>query len=279
MSETNSFNKKINLKSDELIAIQDIVLEYILSNGWKDYEGFARKLSETILRRRPKTEQDLIQCIGRFTHPFYSFIGVSKKEFLKRFPVQQVIQRLSNMPKQPKTQETVVVIAPPPKPKPSHITFAQIFPEIEKMSIEEAKQLLGKLDMPERVIQNALRTALREKGATNIAERKSDTSLEVADLEDFSLKIGRQWYSFVSVVKGYDSLRKPRVRWEDVAHQVTKAYQGTQPNHVLLILAKNPVDGLITQLVSYGKTVGNRHLVILVEPIDLARFLHARQLI
>ena len=279
MSEQKSFNKKTSLRPDEIIAIQDIVLEYILSRGWKDYEGFARNLSEAILRRGPETEKALVQCIRNVKHPFYSFNGIDKREFIQRFPEQQVIQRLSNIPDRQQTRETVVIVTPTPKPKSTHITFGQIFPEIERTSIEEVKRLIGKLGIPERLIQDALRTALREKGATNITERKSDTSLEVADLEDFSLKIGRRWYSFVSVVKGYNSLKNPRVRWEDVAHQIMKAYQGTEPDHVLLVLAKDPVDGLITQLVNYGKSVGNRNLVIIVDPINLARFLHSRQLV
>ena len=43
------------------------------------------------------------------------------------------------------------------------------------------------LDIQERVIQNALRDSLREKKASNIVERKSDSSPEVADIEDFTL--------------------------------------------------------------------------------------------
>lgn len=279
MSEKKSFRKKTSLRPDEIIAIQDLVLEYIISNRWKDYEGFVRTLSEAILRRRPETELSLVQCIRNLRHPFYSFNGIDKREFIKRFPGQQVIKRLSNIPDRQQYREKVVVVTPTPKPKLSHVTFGQIFPEIKQTTIEDGKRMIGKLDVPERLIQDVLRTALREKGATNITERKSDTSLEVADLEDFSLKIRRRWYSFVSVVKGYRSLKNPRVRWEDVAHQIMKAYQGTKPNHVLLVLAKDPVDGLITHLVNYGESVGNRNLVILADPINLARFLHARQLI
>ncbi len=112
-----------------------------------------------------------------------------------------------------------------------------------------------------------------------MVERKSDTSLEVADLEDFSLRIGARWRSFVSVIKGFDSLPKARVRWVDIIHQITKGYQGTQPDYVLLVLAKDTVDGLITQFVTYGESVGNRNLVILMDTVHLARFLRARTVI
>jgi len=278
MSEKRSYKKSTKLKPDEIIAIQDIVLEYILSNRWRDYQRFARCLSETILRRRPGTEEALIQCIQKLRHSFYSFNGVSREEFLKRFPMEQVLRRLSDIPERQRVLEKVVIVTPS-KPRSTRVTFRRIFPAIESVSVEEAKHMIGKLDMPERSIQDALRKALRERGATNITERKSDTALEIADLEDFSLEVGRQWYSFASVVKGYSSLKRNRVRWEDVSHQITKAYQGTNPDHVILVLAKDPVDGLITQLVNYGESVGNRNLIILVDPVDLARFLHSRQLI
>ena len=147
------------------------------------------------------------------------------------------------------------------------------------MTIEEAKQLMYEINLPERIIQDELRDALRERGATNITERKSDSALEVADLEDFSLKIGKQWFSFTSVVKGYNSIQKRRVRWADIAHQVTKAYQGTKPDYILLVLAKDLVDGVISQFVEYGNTVGKRNLILLVDPINLLRFLRARKII
>lgn len=279
MSKRKFLNKKISLKPNEIIAIQDIVLEYILSNGWRDYEKFARNLSEKILKRRPETEKAVVQCIKNFAHPFYSFNLITKKEVLKRFPINQVIQRLSNIPEQKGITKTTIIVTQQSKPKFSLITFRQIFPEIEEITIKEAKQLVTKLDMPERLIQDTLRTALRERGATNMTERKSDTSLEIADLEDFSLKVGRRWVSFVSVVKGYNSLKKRHATWKEIAHQIVKAYHGTKPNHILLVLAKDPTDGLITQLVNYGESIGNRNLVILIDPVELARFLHVKKVI
>ena len=39
----NSFQNKRELDSQTLIAIQDILLEHILSNKWEDYEDFARE--------------------------------------------------------------------------------------------------------------------------------------------------------------------------------------------------------------------------------------------
>lgn len=276
----NSFQNKGIISSESLIAVQDILLEYILSNKWEDYEDFARELSERILVKYPNDEKDLLQCIKGFSHPFYSFNDVSKDRFLNRFPFKKIIRRLSTFPKQEKMAQTAGTVIPEKrKIELSPLTPSQILPEIETVAIAKASLLIDKIDLPERIIQDALRNALRERGATNITGRKSDSSLEVADLEDFSLKIGKDWHSFTSVVKGYKSLSHKLVRWEDIAHQVTKAYQATEPDYILLVLAKDPVDGVISQFVEYGQTVGKRNLILLVDPINLARFLHARKLI
>jgi len=276
-----SFRSKKEISSQALIAVQDILLEYILSNRWEDYEDFARELSERIIKKNPKTEKVLLQKIKSFNHSFYCFNDVQKEKFLIRIPLKKIIRRLASLPKNGKQigRVEIKVISKTPKRKQTPISPIQIFPEIENVKIKDAHQLLDRIKIPEREIQNALRTALRERGATNITERKSDTSLEVADLEDFSLKIGKQWYSFTSVVKGYKSLPKKCVRWEDIAHQITKAYQRTEPDYILLVLAKDLVDGVTSQFVEYGKTVGKRNLIILLDTVNLTRFLHARKII
>ena len=276
MSQNSS--RKAKLKPAEIIAIQDLILDFILSNDWKDYEGFARKLSERILRQKPKTEKDLLISVESLKHPFYSFNTINKSRFLQNLPQKLILERLKDIPEEKIIFEKVVVTQ---KVKPTKIpmTCSKIFPELEKYSFEDGLNLIKNLNVPERLIQNTMRMALRERGATNMVERKSDTSLEVADLEDFSLKIDGKWHSFVSVIKGFDSLTKARVRWVDVIHQITKGYQGTHPDYVLLVLAKDTVDGLITQLVTYGETVGNRNLIILMDTVNLARFLRVRNVI
>jgi len=154
------------------------------------------------------------------------------------------------------------------------LSFSELFPEIRDVDSLKAESLLQKLEsLDERKIQDALRSVLREKGATNMVQRKSDSSLEVCDLEDFVLKIDGRDISFTSVVKGYKSVGHSKIGLGDIAHQIMKAFNGTFPNYILLVLAKPPVDGVITNLIRYGESVGNRDLVILVDPIDIARFL------
>jgi hypothetical protein len=265
--------------TEEIIAIQDIVLEYVLSNYWKDYQQFVRDLSERILEKRPKNETSLTKLLNQVSHPFYSFNGISRKEFVSRFPTREVIHRIKNMPKSTTVRERIIVTPPQPTHKKKcSIKPIQVFPEISKIDLNTARALIKSLDIPERVVQDALRDALREKGATNMIERKSDTSLEIADLEDFTLDINGHTFSFTSVVKGYRSINSSKVSFKDIAHQIMKA-NATNPDYILLILAKPIKDGVITGLVKYGIDCGNRNLIILIDQIDLARFLRVRKII
>lgn len=273
-----SLTKK-RLQSDEIIAIQDVILEYVLSNYWQDYMNFARKLSERILKERLTDKQKLLTSIEKFSHPFFVFNEISKERFLAGFPTDEIIHKLKNIPEQPSVEKEIVVISQKStKKKKSNVIFEQIFPEVAKVNITTAKELVSLLDIEERIIQDALRDALREKGATNMVERKSDTSLEVADIEDFTLEINGRSTSFASPVKGYRSIKKKNISFEAIAHQVLKA-NATNPDHILLIVAKPLADGVITQLVKYGKDCGNRNLVIIADPVNLARFLRTRNII
>lgn len=271
-------SKNQKLSPEEIIAVQDIILEYILSNEWKDHKSFARTLSEKILRSKPLTKKTLKTILSRFVHPFFAFNDVPRKEFVERFPIDETVHRISNVPVATKTK--VEIITPKqPTTKKSNVTLEEIFPEIENVDIETGKSLVNSLDIYERIIQDALRDVLREKKATNIFERKSDSSLEIADIEDFTLRIGEKKRSFSAVVKGYKSVgKKATIVFEDIAHQVLKANY-THPDHILLILAKPLGDSVVSHLIEYGKNGGNRNLVIIMDPVNLARFLRVRGII
>jgi len=160
------------------------------------------------------------------------------------------------------------------------ILFSDLFPEIRRVDSREAEELLPKLEsLDERKIQDALRGALREKGATNMVSRKNDGSQEVADLEHFVLKINGRDTSFACVVKGFKSLPAAQTRFKDIAHQIVKAYNGTFPDYILLVLAKQPVQSVITSLTRYAESVDKKDLVIQVDPIDLTRFLRCYKVI
>jgi len=120
------------------------------------------------------------------------------------------------------------------------------------------------------------------KASGRPSERKvhhlSRTGERIADLEHFYLEVKGIKFSFSAVVKGFRSLSKPRVNWESVSYQITKAYE-TRPDYIFLLSAKEPVDGVITRFVDYGDSVGNRHLVIFVPPMDVAKLLRWRGII
>ena len=272
----SSLKKNQKLRPEEIIAIQDIILSCIQSNDWKDYQDFAGVLTEKILKKKNSDRSILEKTIIGFSHPFFTFNEISKRGFADRFPYDQVIHRMKNIPESP--QIPVKVTIHQARKRLSKITFEDIFPEIRRVDLETAKSLVGSLDIKERVIQDALRDALRQKGATNMVERKSDSSLEIADLEDFVLNVGRRSHSFTAVVKGYRSIKGLKVSFEAIDHQIMKA-NATKPDYILLILAKDPKDTVVTHVTNYGRDCGNRNLVEVVDPISLARFLRTKGVI
>ena len=271
-----------NDKSTEIIAIQDIILDFILSNCWKDYNGFARQLTERILDVKSIEKEIIEKEILSLSHPFYSFNGVSKKAFLKRLPFDLVINRLKKMPENKEVVQVEVSIThayPKPTVK-SRVSIDEVFPEINTIDIATAKVLAeSSLDIYERVIQDTLRDYLRVKNATNIGERKKDGSLEVADIEHFTLRINGKIKSFSVVAKGFRSIgKRPNIIFEDIAHQILKANE-TNPDHILLIVAKPLADGVTTKIVEYGKNCGNENFVVIMDAVNLARFLRVRKAI
>jgi hypothetical protein len=266
MSGKNTLND-----SFKKIAVHDIVLEYILSHHWDDCNNYSSLLVDTILKQDSIDNKYILKRLLKIPHQFFHFNNIKKEVFFKSFPLDKIITVISEYNKLNVLSTDSNIIFPP-------IIIEQIFPEIKKVNYQVAELLLDKLDISERLIQDELRVALRDIGATNMVQRKSDSSLEVADLEDFNLKVENIFHSFTAVVKGYRSISGKTVTLEDIMHQIVKAYD-TRPNYILLFLAKNPTDGLITRLVKYGSDVGNRNLVVIIDPINLVKFLKIRKII
>ena len=133
--------------------------------------------------------------------------------------------------------------------------------------------------LPEDKIQEALVDSLREKNATNCRGRAKDTVLEVSDLEHFSVNVKGIPTTFSAVVKGYKSISGKTITWENIAHQVIKAFNRTHPDYILLVLAKNPADSVTSELIQYAKSIGNQNLIVMCDPLELTRFLIARHLL
>lgn len=97
MSE--QFSSKRHRLIEDMISVEDILLEYIIDNGWKDYNKFARKLTERIVEAQPSTRENLTESLEHFAHPFFSFNGITKERFISRFPLTELLQQ-SRIPRQ-----------------------------------------------------------------------------------------------------------------------------------------------------------------------------------
>ena len=249
--------KNINLE----IAITNIVLNRIWTRNWKDYDKFSTKLSCQIIRENPQSKDELVKCIRAFENPFYSLNKITSDTLIEILPLDEMLGTLLKYRG----------LEP--------LTFSDIFTETSLISIEDGKKFVVELvKIPEETIQEALVDSLREKNAKNCRSRGKDTVLEVADLEHFVVTVKGNATSFSCVVKGSKSL-SGTINWEKIAYQVLKAYNGTHPEHVIVVLARNVADSVTSEVVEYGKSVGNENLVILCDPVELTRFLKARKII
>jgi len=243
------------------IAVTNRVLNRIQSRYWKDYDNFSSKLSCHIIKSDPRSKNELIASIKSFESPFYSLNEINTDILVGILPLDDVLDLLS------KYRE----VGP--------LTFSDVFEETSLVTVEEGKKsVAGLATLPEEKIQETLVDSLREKNATNCRSRGKDTVLEVADLEHFLVQVKGTPTTFSCVAKGSKSLGGT-INWEKIAHQVTKAYNRTHPQHVLVVLARNLADSVTSELVEYSKSVGNENLVVVCDPVELARFLKARKII
>lgn len=96
MSGQKSSRKKL---IEDQISVEDIILEYIIDSGWKDYNKFARKLSEEIVESQPSTQAELARLLRSFSHPFFVFNNITKGQFLACFPLVELL-RQSKIPRE-----------------------------------------------------------------------------------------------------------------------------------------------------------------------------------
>lgn len=101
MSGQKSSSKRTRLIED-IISVEDILLEYIIDSRWKDYRKFVKKLTEKIIEKQPSTQEDLAKLVRNLTHPFFTFNGITKEQFVVRFPLTELLLQ-SRIPRQPLT--------------------------------------------------------------------------------------------------------------------------------------------------------------------------------
>ncbi len=242
------------------IRILNLVLNHIYSHDWTNYDDFAESFVEHLLDA-DNSRLDFDRALTKCNSSFLTLNSISKNNFLS----EEFATKITNA-----WARTGRVLHPV-------ISFYDIFPDAYAVPDEDVKGLATNLDVPEGKIQQGLRDALREKGASPISRRGKDSALEISDIEHFYLDLKGTKFAFSVVVKGFRSLSK--LNWESIAHQVTKAHQASKPDYILVLSAKEPVDGVITSMVTYGESVGNKHLVIFVPPMDVAKFLRWRRII
>ena len=86
---------KKSLLFNDVTSVEDVVLEYVVDSGWKDYKRFGRILTESILKKRPRSRTELEDLVYHVSHPFFIFNGVTKKEFASRFPLEDLLRESS----------------------------------------------------------------------------------------------------------------------------------------------------------------------------------------
>lgn len=93
------FSGKRNRLIEDIISVEDILLEHIIDNGWKDYNKFAKKLTQKIVEEQPLTPDRLAKLVRSFTHPFFAFNDITNEQFMVRFPLTELLQ-ISVIPRQ-----------------------------------------------------------------------------------------------------------------------------------------------------------------------------------
>jgi hypothetical protein len=248
--------EKIKLK------IYGFALNYLHTHNLINYDRFVEEFTEELIEEFSNSSYDIDKIFDKTKGHFLKMNNITREQFLND-EFKNTLIRIWNL---------AIIYSIP------ICQFQNIFPEISRISDIEIKEILEELeDLDEDIIQNALRDALREKGAFPISRRGRDSSLEVAEPEHFEIEMNGKIFSFTAIVKGYKN-RKGKLSWKEIAHQITRAYR-THPDYILVMSAREPVDGFITDLKIYSRDVGNSNLVIFIPPMDLAKFLLWRKVI
>lgn len=252
---SNQFQNQIKIK------ILNVVQNYVQSHDWINYDNFADDFTDEIIEQFGIRNFDLVKILDKTKGSFLQLNEIKKEQFLNETFAKSLLKSWNKI-----IQYDVPVCR-----------FTDIFSELSQISDKDVIPLQDKLKIAESIIQTALRDAFRENGATPIAQRGKDSPLEVADLEHFDVRVKNVDFSFSTVVKGYNSL-PGKMRWKDIAHQITKAYR-THPDYIVVVSAREPKDDVISEMKLYAKDVGNSNLILFVPPIDLLKFLLWRKII
>jgi hypothetical protein len=256
---------KDNRTDKQETRVLSAILRFIEERGCRDYDNFASSLTDAFIQSRGKHENSFFREAKRLHTNFFQGNRITKIDFL-----HDLDQRLLRL-------RPTIVQRFPENPR---LSLEDIFPETKSLRLKIGAQEYKALDMEEQVVQEALRNALAEKGASPIPGERKDSGIEVADLEHFYMKVHGREYSFSAVVKGYRSVGKKttKISFKQISHQVLKANR-TKPDYIILAVAKEFKNDVISEISTYSADVGKPHLVVYFLPRDLVRFLHWREVI
>lgn len=247
------------LKNESKSRIQSCVLEFINNNCWKDLDDFSLRLTDHISKDSSQSKlspETLLKTLKKIKTIFFVANKVSKPRFAALL-YSDIGARLEEI--------TVSDL--------SYIELPKIFPKIQSVTDKHAKRFIKMIEGDEKFLRDSLVEILRNQGATPIPLRGKDTAQEVADIELFRINLSGNFFKFAVVIKGFKSVKGKTLTWKDISHQVTRANQRGNPDYILLISAKEPSDGLITNLDEYSQSVGKPELMVLIPPLDLTKIL------
>jgi len=237
-------------------------LNFLNENNWQDADNFSLDVTDILYRLLTDAKSNtgsLLRELREVKTSFFVANNLSKKEFTSLLN-SEIGQRLK------------AIVARSPD---AHLRLSDIFPKMDSIQDEKARSSLRMIEGDEKFLRGSLVGILREQGAGPIPSRDRDTAQEVADIELFQIKIGGRSLRLAVVIKGFKSISGKTLKWKDVIHQVTRAYQRGKPHHIILASAKEPADGLITSLEEYASSVDVPHLVLFIPPLDLTKILLA----
>jgi hypothetical protein len=244
------------------IQLLNSILNYIYSRDWTNYDDFAQNLCDKLIEGiKSNGNLDLAEAMEKVPSSFLGLNKVSKSDFIDGLG-----------PKIDKVASNLSAEGP-------ILGLADLIPEIDDVSEEEAASAVSKLNVDERILQDTLRKAFRSKGASPVPQRAKDSPLEIADIEFFSMRYRGNVITIAVVVKGFNSVTNTRLSWEDIAHQVVRAYVMGRPDYIVVASAKEPKDSVITYLRLYGMSVEKSNLIVFVPPIDLAKLMRHMQVL
>ena len=247
------------LKNESKSHIQSCVLEFINNNCWKDSDDFSIRLTDNIskdLKQTKLSSDALLKSLKKIKTNFFVANKVSKSRF-----ATLLCSEIG-----PRLEEIILSDF-------SYLELPKLFPKIQSVTDGKAKQFIKMIEGDEKFLRDSIVEILRSQGATPIPLRGKDTAQEVADIELFRINLDGNYFKFAVVIKGFNSIRGKTLTWKDISHQVTRANQRGNPDYIILISAKEPTDGLITNLDEYSHSVGKPELLVFVTPLDLTKIM------